>query len=272
MKAIDIAGILKLTQFNLLIGKKTIIGWAVAIFCIMFMYMILFPSVQDIANVKMDAMPKEMLQFFGLEKMSDMSDFTLYYGSIFSLVSVALAIFSATFSAGLITKEESTKSIEFLNSLAVSRSEIYISKYITAFVSVILIMFGAVCATLVCGFINGGSTFSPVNIITSAKISAFVPLLFGGFALLCAGINPKIATGSAVSSIVLVSYVLGYLGQLLGDKGNFLHYFSPFITLNVDNALNMGKDVMISTAVYLLLYIVAVIIGCKAYSKRDFQI
>ncbi len=272
MKNIEVKNIFKLCSFNLMTQRKVIIGWSVAIFSIMTLYMILFPSIQDLAQAKFDAMPQELMQFVGMENMSDMSNYTTYFGMIYNLILVAVSIFSATFSAGLITKEEKTKSIEFLNSLAVSKLEIYISKYFTALIAVAIVLTGAIISTITCGFIGGGESFVLFNIITTAKISSFTALLFGGIAFMLAGVSAKLGTGSVVASVVIASYMLGYLGELLVDKAEWLTYFSPFITLSVTQVVELSNKTMFILAAYILVYVGSLIVGGAVYNKRDLQI
>ena len=272
MKNIEIKNIFKLCKFNLSTSRKQIIGWTVAIFAIMSLYMILFPAMQDLAQAKFDAMPKELLQFVGMQDMSDMSNYITYYSMIYTILLVAVSIFSASFSAKLITKEESTKSIEFLNSLAVSRSEIYISKYCTSLVAITIVILFATLSAIVCGFIGGGETFVLSDIIASVKITSFTAYLFGGIALMLAGISTKVGSGAIVSSVVVASYMLGYLGQLLEDKGDVLLYFSPFVTLNVQDAVLLTDRLVLSLSIYFIVYIIALVVGGVYYNKRDMQL
>ncbi len=272
MKNIAFANILKLCRFNLLTTRKTIMGWSVAIFGIMTLYMALFSSIQELALAKFEVMPQELLQFVGMEDMADMSNYTTYYGTIFGLIMVAVSIFSATFSAGLIIKEEKSKSIEFLNSLAVSRTEIYISKYITSTIAVAIVLTCAILSAIICGAIGAGETFDLLAIIGSGKITCFTALIFGAVGFKIAGINANLGTGAVASGIVLVSYMLGYLGQLLGEDGEILHYFSPFIMFSVDNAIELNEKTAITLAVYLVVYILSLVAGCVGYNKRDFKI
>ncbi len=272
MKTIDFKNIYKLCRFNLLTTRKTIIGWTVAIFSIMTLYMILFPSIQDIATVKFEAMPDAFMQFVGMEDLTDMSDYINYYGIIYSLILVAVSIFAATFSAGLISREEKSKSIEFLNALAVSRLEIYISKYLTSTIAIAIVLTSAVISVIACGFIGGGETFVLSDIITSAKIVSFPPLFFGAIALMIAGISAKIGTGATAAAVVLVSYMVGYLGQLLEKDGEILLYFSPFITLNVQDAIALSDRLLVSVSIYVIIYIVVLFVGGICYNRRDLQI
>ncbi len=272
MNNIDLKNVLRLCKFNLLTTRKTIIGWSVAILGVMTLYMALFSSIQEMATAKFDVMPEELLQFVGMEDMSDMSNYTSYYGTIFGLILVAVSIFSATFSAGLIIKEEKSKSIEFLNSLAVSRTEIYISKYITATLAVGIVLSCAIISAIVCGYFGGGETFDLMAIISSGKISSFTALIFGAIGFKIAGINANLGTGAVASGVVMVSYMAGYLGQLLGENGELLLYLSPFIMFSVENTIELNEKTAITLAVYIVVYIFSLVAGCVGYNKRDLKI
>ena len=264
--------IIKLTKFNLYIHRKNIIGWTIAITAIMILYMSLFPSIKDIAQAELDAMPKEILQFMGMDKTTKLADYTSYYAMVYGIILIPISIFAATFSANQITKEEKTKVIEFLNGLAVSRKEIYISKYITSLIAISIVVVIANLAPIICGNINGGETFIADKIIESVKVTSFIPIFYGGIALALASFSSKTGSGAVASSVVVFTYMMGYLGELLVDKAAFLKDISPFIIFSVNNALNITDNVIFKLLVYIVIYIICLICGKIIYQKRDFKI
>ncbi|MPN52357.1 hypothetical protein SDC9_200018 [bioreactor metagenome] len=72
--------------------------------------------------------------------------------------------------------------------------------------------------------------------------------------------------------IVLACYMLGYLGNLLGDKAEFLKYFSPFELFSPKNALAFERSTLTALIIYFLIMIVLIIAGFLAYRKRDYNI
>ncbi len=251
--------------------RKTIIFWSIAIFSIMSLYMILFSSMQEVAQIKLDAMPEQLLQFVGMEDFSDISNYMSYYGMIFGLLVIAISIFATTFSAKIIAQEEKNKSIEFLNGLAVSRHEIYIAKVMCAYIAILIIVTSAILSVVICGILNGGDTFVLMDVFASAKITGIIPFIFSAISFCVVGIKPYLASGLA-SGIVLFSYLIGYLGELLADKGELLLYASCFNQLSVKNAIAPSKTTLIVYACYIVLMIICLIIGCLAYQKRDLEI
>ena len=270
MNDFSLKNIFKIVHFNLKLNKKSIIIWSTVIFFVMFLYMILFASMQDMVSVEIKNMPENILKFMGMNNLSDVSNYTSYFGMIFGIILIIISIFSAIFSSNLIYKEEKTKSIEFLNSLYINRNEIFFGKVITALISVFIVLFFGIASSIICGYINGGETFNLIDLLNIARISSTTVFVFLGIAFLLSGITTKISTPLITSIFALSSYLIGYLGQLLNK--DVLYYFSPFILFNAKNALNMEPKTIICLIFYLFLIVICIFIGSIFYKKRDFNI
>jgi putative exporter of polyketide antibiotics len=272
MRNFTIKNALRLASFDLKINRKQILGWFIAIFAIMFLYMILFPSVKDMAQIKMDSMPKGVLELFGMEDLTSMSNYISYFGMIYGIVLVAISFFSVTFSANLLGREEKTKTIEFLYSLEVSRTEIYIAKLFTAFVANILLVFAVAIAAFVCGIISGGETFDLIDLTQTIKITSFTVFFFMSVGLAIAASSNKFGSAATGSMVVIASYLLGYLGTLLQESAAWLKRLSPFEQFSPDNALAFEHDMLVSLGIYLVLFIAFIVVGLLIYRRRDFNV
>jgi len=270
MNKTEIKNIVNITKFNLKVNFKSILGWSIAIFLITFLYMILFPSMKDLATMKMEAMPKEMLQFFGLDSLNNMNNYIHYFGMMFNMIIITISVYAVSLSSKLICGEEKTKSIEFLNSLNVNRNEIYISKLITAFISLIIVLLSAVIAGLICGLAVGGETFILMDFISIVKLGGISVFIFMSISFLLSGISSKMNVSMISSIIIFGTYLIGYLGVLLEKR--WLVYFSPIETLNVNGALNMTSSTYVSIFVYFTIIILSILFGKYFYKKRDFNI
>lgn len=268
----SLANTFSLVTFNIKNTKKSIIGWSIAIFAIMFLYMILFSSMKDIAQVKIDSLPEGVLKFMGVDSFATMLNYISYYGMIYNIMLIPISIFATTYTSKIISSEETEKSIEYLYSLPVSRNEIFISKIITSFFGVTIVIFAGAIATVLCGYINGGSTFILMDFIQILKISSFTPYFFSSLAILIAGITTKIANGAVSSLIALALYFLGYLSSLLGDKAMWLEKISPFVLFNPTKALVLSNETFTYLGIYLILFFAMYVLGTFFYKKRDFNI
>lgn len=261
-----------LSLFDLKTNKKFIFGWSLGIFSVMFLYMILFPSVQDMAQIKMQAMPEELMQFMGMQDFSDMGNFVTYFATIYNMVLIAISIFAVTFGANLIAKEEKNKTIEFTYSLQVSKIQIYLSKFFTAYIAVMLVVCSAVVATLMCGFINGGQTFVLMDVIAVVKLTSITPFIYLAVGTMIAGITAKISGAALGSMIVMLTYVLGFLSTIVSESLSWLKYFSPFELFSSNSELIFDTQSIINMLAYCFVMAIFVAIGAMIYNKRDYKI
>ncbi|HKK96390.1 MAG TPA: ABC transporter permease subunit [Anaerovoracaceae bacterium] len=261
-----------LTRFDLKNNGKLILVWSIATFAITFLYMILFSSMQDMALAEWDNMPVEVLQFMGVESFRIMADYNGYFGMMYNLLLIVISIFTTTFSAGIINKEEKSKSIEFLYSCPVSRVEIYVSKLITALIGLLIVLSSLIASATICGFLNGGDTFILSDFFQIALISGFIAVFYMGVALFIGGLTGKLPVSMISAMVVVFTYLIGYLGELLKDKGEFLLYLSPFQIFSPTNALELRGGTITNLIIYGIILLGLIAIGCAVYRKRDFKI
>ena len=272
MKKLSLTNVWELSRFTWKSQRRTILGWTAAVFSILFLYMILFPTVQDMAQVKMQAMPKELLQLMGMESFEDMGNYLSYFGIIYNLVLVIISVFGATFGARVLLQEEKSKSIEFLNALAVSRQEIYWGKCLACLGGVMLVSAAGIAAACGCGYLTGGETFIPQDFWKMVGISCWIPLFFTALSLALAGSSARWGGGGTSGMVVAACYLLGYLSTLLGEKGEWLAYLSPFQAISPAKALAGEQETVWILGIYLLLGLLFVLWGAVAYGRRDFRI
>lgn len=264
--------IMQLVKFNLRNRKKYILGWCLGIFVMMFIYMILFPSMKELGQAKMDALPKSMLELMGVESFGIMTNWVGYFGMIFNIFAVVISFFTVTFAGSQIYSEEKTKSIEFMNSLPVSRSEVYWSKVISSFVAVLFLSLASALSAIMCGLINGGETFILVDVLQIIKITGFIPFFFMALALCAGGITTKLSPATVGSASVILFYMISYLGSLLEDKGEWLRTITPFKQFSPANALALSNGTMLALGIFGLILVAFLLVGNSVYNKRDFNI
>lgn len=261
--------IIELVKLQIKLKRKQIFLWTLIISSIMFMYMILFPYLQDLAQIKLDTLPKEMLQLLGTDSFEDLSNYNNYFSMVYKIIIVAVAVFIATFSSNLICDDEKNSTIEFLYSQPISRTEIYLSKVIVGLIAVITISLSVSLVVVVCGLLVGGDTFNFMNIVKALGASSMVLLLFMSIAITFAGISSKYGVSSVSSFIVLFTYMIGYLGVILEDKAEYLKWFSPF---DIYSPSNIHNQMPLRLLIGLVICILLLSIGLNAYKKRDFNI
>ncbi len=256
-----------LSLFQLKIKRKQIIIWTLVLSAIMFMYMVLFPSLQDLASIKLESLPKEFLQLMGVEGFSDLSNYNSYFIMVYSIIIIAYTIYIANFSASIFQSDESDGSIEFIASQSLSRSEIYLSKLISSTVAVILPFIAISIVVILCGILVGSDTFVFSEITQTLIVSFLIPLLFMSLAICLSSSSYRYGKASLSIFVILITYLLGYLGLLLESKGEILRHLSPFEMFLISDFSDLNIIALIIT---VLLSILLLVFGLINYNRRDY--
>ncbi len=79
--------------------------------------------------------------------------------------------------------------------------------------------------------------------------------------------------GKDVGSIfVLCLYLIGYLGNMLGERLSFFKYLSPFQLFQPKYAIDMGSSTMLQLSIYFIIMFILLVAGAFFYKKRDYII
>ena len=258
--------------FQLKMKIKSISIWSLIMFGIMSMYMFFFSTMQEMAQVKFEMLPTEYLQLVGVSDMAQMSNYVNFFGMILNILVIIISIYAITTGFNLILKEEKDKTIEYLYSLSVTRKQIYISKLLIGFLSIFTAVFAASIAGILFGYIVGDNTFDLVKMFSIIKITGFVPFFFLSLGLFMSALSTKHSSASLGCGIVMISYMLGYLGKILEDKADFLKYFSPFELLSPTNAESLSNETLIAFLIIIVISIILLILSSFTYKYRDYNL
>lgn len=207
-----------------------------------------------------------------MESFADMGNYITYFGMIFGIILIAVSVFASLFSSRILLDEEKGKSIEFLAAREVNRTEIYLAKYITAFIAVLLVVCFSSVAALICGLIGGGDTFDFIEYVRIIKISSITPFFFLTLSISLAGASFKFGNAMVSGLILMSSYMLGYLSKLLGENGEWLKYFSTFELFSSSKVVELERETIVWYGVYFIISVILVVVGGYFYNKRDYKI
>ena len=256
--------ILKLVKFNLKIEKKKIFLWCISSFIIIFIYMILFPYVQDVAKVEMEMMPEELLKLFGIDSYKDLGNYNNYFESIYNIFIVAISIYAVIYTVNLIEKEEKNKTLEFMYSLSITRNNIIISKILVAIIAITSIIFFSFLSVAICGSINGGDSYNVMEIFKICLNSLLITYVYIAVGIFLGGCYISRADSEIGAGITVVMYLSGVISTMLSEKYEFIKYLSPFEVIKYNDLPTL--------LTYLVICSILISIGVIRYNKRDFKI
>lgn len=256
---------------------KSLLIYCLSALAFLEMYIAMYPTVKSQAatfDQMMKSMPQELFKAMNMDPASfSFSTLEAYLSTEYmSFLWPILAIVFAISIAGYIAIREIDKgTIEVLCSLPISRSKIFISRYITGLKILAVFCVISLMGALPFAMLHNVD-FVLANFIT-ATIGAlfFIWAVYSLATLVSVIFSDKGKATMVTSGILLLMYVINILANLNSSLENikylsFFHYFSGSELLNKNNL-----------AIYTILTlggfaIVATILAVVRFSKRDLSV
>ena len=128
------------------INFKSFLIWSLILIILFLIVFLMYPSIMNSENIQLmnemlKVFPEEMLKAFNM----DISNIDTAFGWLktegFVFVLLITGIYSGILGSNVLLKEENDKTIEYLNSLPVTRKNIVISKVLSSIIYIILMIF-----------------------------------------------------------------------------------------------------------------------------------
>lgn len=254
------------------VNFKSFLRWLLLLIGIFSISFLIYPSIINSDNIKMmDEMmkmfPEEVLKALNMDISSIDSVFGWLKSEGFVFVLLLIGCYSGILGSNILLKEESDKTIEYLNSLPIKRSTIVLNKMFCGLLYIVLM-------TAILGVFNYiGLSFSGkfdkklYILLSITPIFSSIVVYFGCMFLSTFTHKTKKMLGISLG-IVLISYVLQILSSL-AKTTEFLKYFSVFTLADIRNVIT---DVAINPVMMLLsvgLSILFLILTLIHYNKKE---
>lgn len=245
-------------------NRKSFLIWIISLAGASVLMTLLFPYM----DLKMDAvgdmlmqMPKGMISALNLGDM-DFSKIMPFFAYIFQYILLFSAIYAMQFGAGILSKEESEKTIEFLLAKPVKRSSIITSKMLCLLFYIIL--FNIIFAL---------ADYAAFKVVTdqSFGIKAFIMLHVGQllmqlfFAAVGLFISVFVVKASVIfplsAGVVLGMYFVNIVSSI-SEKLDGLKYFTPFKYIVPTDIIKTGG---IRTAYLIIIFTVIILTAAGTY-------
>ncbi len=254
------------------INLKSFIIWLSILIVLFLVVFLIYPSIVSNQNMEMiDKMmqmfPEELLTAFNM----DISTIDSAYGWLksegFVFVLLIIGCYSAILGSNILLKEESDKTIEYLNSLPITRNKIVFSKVLSGLIYIVLMV-------LFIGIFNFiGLTLSGNFEIKQYLLLSITPL-FSSFVVyfLCLFISTfthktKKMLGISLG-IVFLSYILQTLSTLSSNV-EFLKYFSAFTLADIRNVIINNSINFVMILLSIVISIMFLILTLVNYNKKE---
>ena len=257
---------------ELKINFKSFVIWNIILLSIFLLVYLMYPSIVSSNNIDMineliKVFPEEVLIAFNMDISSMDSAYGWLKSEGFVFVLLIIGSYAGILGSNILLKEESEKTIEYLNSLPIKRNNIVNTKTIIGLIYIILMI-------IIVGIFNYiGLLFSgdfdkkqylllSVTPIFSSCVIYFLCLFLSTFTH-----KTKKMLGLSLG-IVMISYVLQTLSAM-SETVEFLKYFSVFTLADIRNVI---LDISINPIMIILSIILSVIfyiLTIVNYNKKE---
>ena len=254
------------------VNLKSFIIWTSILIGLFLIVFLVYPSIVSSENMKMmDEMmkifPEEMLKAFNMDISSIDSAFGWLKTEGFVFVLLITGIYSGILGSNILLKEENDKTIEYLNSVPVTRKNIVFNKILCGIFYIILMI-------LVIGIFNFiglslSGEFAKKSYILLSITPLFSSIVIFAVCLFLSTFTHKTKKTIGISlGIVFVSYFLNIISEI-GESTEFLKYISIFTLADIRNVIlnvSINPLMVVLTIIITALFIILTIVH---YEKKE---
>lgn len=260
---------------ELAINIKAMLIWFFILSGLGVLVIAFFPTVAKQAESfqqLMTGMPKGLLAAFGLEQIS-MTDIMGFYATKqYTTLTLFGSVYAIMLAAGILSKEENDRTIEFLLSKPVSRSAVIGAKLLS---TITLVAFLNLLITIVMYIsleVVKTGDYSIKLFLLLSLAALLLHLTFAALGFLASVIIRRSQNVLPVSlGLVMVTYFLG-IASVLSEKLEFLKYFSPFKYVDAVDILTRQKIDPMYLLMMVFISVIAVVISYYLYRHKDFAV
>lgn len=256
-------------------AQKALWIWIAALGGMSFLIMSVYPQFadnQDQLNELIKLYPEAMLKAFNIDSLGFDTPMGFYAIEGYLFVTLFGSIYAAMLAGGIIVKEESDKTIEFLLSKPVSRGRIVVEKAAAVFV-ILLFFNGALTLINWAAFSYAGGGVDNGRVFAMISAAPFLlHLTFAAIALFVSAFVRKSRTATAFSlAIVLMCYFLNIL-QSIAESFRAFKHVSPFYYVDSAYIIEHGSIQPPYTGVMLAIVTGFVTAAYFVYKKKNITV
>ena len=256
---------------ELKINLKSFIVWEAIILGLLLVVYLVYPSIANSENIKlMDEMikifPEEVIKMFNMDIATMDTAFGWLKSEGFVMILLIIGCYSGILGSTILSKEESDKTIEYLNSLPVKRSNIVMSKVISGVTYIIFMVLSIGIFNYIGLELSGDFDKLEFLMLSISPLFAAIPLFFISM-FISTLLKSKKVVGIGLG-IAMISYVLNTLSGLSSNV-EFLKYFSVFTLSDIRNIILSDSVNGIMIIISFIISIVFLIGIIYKYNRKE---
>lgn len=251
---------------------KSFIIWTLILLGLFLLVFLVYPSISSSDNIKylndaMEMFPEELLKAFNM----DISTLDTAFGWLktegFVLLLLITGVYSSILASNILLKEESDKTIEYLNSLPTTRTKIVLNKIICGLIYIILMILIVSIFNYV-GLSLSGAFDKKTYILLSITPLFSSIVIFGACLFISTFFHKTKKTFGISIGVVFASYFLNILSEL-SESTEFLKYFSIFTLADVRNVIVNSSINPLIVFLSLFITIIFIVLTIIHYNRKE---
>ena len=225
---------------ELKINLKSFIIWTSILIGLFLVVFLVYPSIVNSENMEMmdeimKMFPEEMLKAFNMDISTIDSAFGWLKTEGFVFVLLITGIYSGILGSNILLKEESDKTIEYLNSVPVTRKNIVLNKILCGLLYIILMV--AIIGIFNFIGLSLSGEFDRKSYILLSITPIFSSIVIFAVCLFLSTFTHKTKKTLGISlGIVFASYFLNIISEM-GESTELLKYISIFTLADIRNVI-----------------------------------
>lgn len=215
---------------ELIRNRKSFITWTASLVSASVLMLMFFPYMDlqmDAFNDMLKLWPESMISVLNLNSM-DISKILPYFSYVFQYILLFSAIYAMQFGAGILSREESERTVEFLLAKPIKRSEVVTSKILCLLFYFVLFNIIFIVADYVTIIAITDQSFSMEAFLLLHLGQLLLQLVFAAIGLLISVFVVKSGTIFPLSvGVVLGTYFISIVSGISEKLAN-LKYITPF--------------------------------------------
>lgn len=253
-------------------NSKSLIIWSAALSALVIVMMSVFTQMAeqaDILDQLMNVFPESLQNAFGMDTLNLGTVLGFYGIEVYTMTTLFGSIYAAILASGILAKEHSEKTIEFLLSKPVTRRRIVFEKQAVVFSHLlifnIVIFIVSILSFLI--FQDQKVDWGLFSLLSLAQFLLHITFAALGF-LMSSLINRARTVLSSALGIVLILYFI-YMAAGLAESLSILGYITPFQYVDAADLIESGKMNILALTVMPLLIICSSIGAYVIYRGKD---
>ncbi|SFE48205.1 ABC-2 type transport system permease protein [Bacillus sp. OV194] len=255
---------------ELKVNRKSMLIWAFALAAVTVLFFSIYPSVEKDGDQFIKVLqnyPEGVLKALGVQ-INTITSLLGFYSYFFLYVMLCGAIQAMNLGTGILSKEVSGKTAEFILTKPVTRAQIITAKLLAVLCTLIFTNVIFIAVSYGMAFAVATADFNEKTFFFMSAANFFVQLVFASLGFLVSSAFSRIRSVLPLSlGTVFAFFILSMFGSVIGDKA--IRYITPFKYFDLSYIMKHSSYEPVYISIGAAVVMVAIAASYVLFTKKD---